>query len=227
MITQIYNIDCLQYMAGLPDNTFALAIADTPYGIGANKMTLGNGHKRVYRGADDWDKSAPAPEFFDELRRVSRNQIIFGANHFVETFHVNSPCWIVWDKGTGDNDFADCELAWTSFDSPVRKFFKSWVGANAKERTDAERIHPTQKPVALYYWILQRFAQPGDAIFDPMAGSQSSRIAAYKAGFDYVGCEIDETFFRTGCECFERECFGITHTKTGHTLQQTQLNFES
>lgn len=226
MTSDIFNMDCLEYMATLPDNAFALAIADPPYGIGANKMTLGNGKKRIYRGATDWDDAAPPAAFFDELRRVSRNQIIFGANHFVETFHVNSSCWIVWDKGTGDNDFADAELAWTSFPSPVRKFYKSWVGANAKERTDAERIHPTQKPVALYAWILQKFANAGDTIFDPMTGSQSSRIAAYKAGFDFVGCELDAEYFRTGCERFERECHGIVRTANGHILQQTTLNFE-
>ena len=223
MTSEVFNTDCLEYMRTLPDKAFQLAIADPPYGIGATKMNLGNGHRKVYRGANDWDNTAPDIEWFNELRRVSENQIIWGANHFVETFHINASCWIVWDKGTGDNSFADCELAWTSLTCPVRKFFKSWVEGNAKERYDADRIHPTQKPVALYAWLLNKFAKPGDRIFDPMMGSQSSRIAAYKMGFDYVGCELDKEYFDKGCERFNRECKGEIVTRDGHIVKQTSL----
>ena len=221
--SEIYNIDCMEYMKSLPDNYFSLAIADPPYGIGANRMTLGNGHRKVYRGSDDWDNTAPTEEWFKELIRVSRNQIIFGANHFISKMPFDSSAWIVWDKGTGNNSFADCELAWTSFNKPVRKFFKSWVGNNAKEKTDIDRIHPTQKPVELYAWILNTYASKGDTIFDPMMGSASSRIAAYKLGFDYVGCEIDKQYFEVADIRFRKECEGEISDKKGRIITQLAL----
>jgi site-specific DNA-methyltransferase (adenine-specific) len=203
MISEVFNIDCMDGLKQYPDKYFELAIVDPPYGIGANKMTLGNGKRKVFRGNDDWDKSAPDSRYFYELRRISKNQIIWGANHFIENNPVNSSCWIVWDKGTGDNDFADCELAWTSFDKTVRKYFQSWVGANAKERNEPDRMHPTQKPVSLYRWILKNYTNSGDKILDTHMGSQSSRIAAFEMGFDYYGFEIDTDYFKAGCERFE------------------------
>lgn len=189
------NIDCMIGMKDYPDKYFDLAIVDPPYGIGANKMQLGNGHRKLFRGANDWDKSAPDTEYFNELHRVSKEQVIWGANHFIANNPFNSSCWIVWDKGTGDNDFADCELAWTSFDKTVRKYFQSWVGTNAKEKSEYDRVHPTQKPIALYKWLLKNYAQPGDKILDTHLGSGSSRIAAYEMGFDFTGFEIDKDYF--------------------------------
>jgi site-specific DNA-methyltransferase (adenine-specific) len=124
-------------------------------------MTLGNGKNKVNRGLSDWDNQAPSAELFNEILRVSKNAVIWGANHFISKLPYDSSCWIVWDKGTGNNDFADCELAWTSFHKTVRKYFQSWVGANAKEKTDKHRIHPTQKPVALYAWLLDKYAIGG------------------------------------------------------------------
>lgn len=147
-------------MRNVPDKFFDLAIADPPYGIGVTKMTLGNGKHKIYRGTNEWDNGAPDNVFFTELFRVSRNTIIWGANHFISKIPIDSPGWIVWDKGTGGNSFADCELAWTNFQKPVRKFFRSWVGANAKEKNDL-RIHPTQKPISLYCWILDTYAMGG------------------------------------------------------------------
>lgn len=158
-ISEVYNCDCLEYMKSLPDKYFDLCIADPPYGIGVTKNTLGNGKNKVNRGLSDWDNQAPSVELFNEVLRVSKNAIIWGANHFISKLPYNSSCWIVWDKGTGRNDFADCELAWTSFRKPVKKYFQSWVGANAKEKTDAHRIHPTQKPIALYSWVLDNYAK--------------------------------------------------------------------
>ena len=201
-INEAYLIDCMAYMATLPDKAFELAIVDPPYGIGANKMTLGNGRKKIFRGNNDWDKSAPSAEYFAELERVSKNQIIWGANHFTEIFHKNSPCWIFWDKGTGDNDFADGEFAYASFQSHARKFVYSWVGANAKEQGTI-RVHPTQKPVALYEWLLRTYAKQGDKILDTHLGSGSSRIACYNLGFDFVGCEIDEDYFKAQEERYQ------------------------
>ena len=198
-----YNMDCMEAMKDMPDNYFELAIVDPPYGIGANKMTLGNGKRKTYRGSEDWDREPPKPEYFSELFRVSKNQIIWGANHFISRIPIDSSCWIFWDKGTGDNDFADGELAWTSFSSTVRKYFKSWVGANAKERNETDRMHPTQKPVALYKWLLMNYAKEGDLILDTHVGSASSLIACYDMGFDYVGFELDEDYYKSACERIE------------------------
>lgn len=220
-ISEVYNIDCLEYMKSIPDKFFDLCIADPPYGIGVTKMTLGNGKNKVYRGMTDWDNQAPSAEFFNELLRVSKNSIIWGANHFISKLPYNSSCWLVWDKGTGNNDFADCELAWTSFRKTVRKYSQSWVGANAKEKTDKQRIHPTQKPVALYAWLLDNYAIGGGKIFDPFLGSGSSRIAAYKKGFDFYGCELDKEYYDAQEERFRRECFGEIKTPNGVITQLT------
>ena len=126
---------------------------------------------------------------------MTKNQVVWGANHFIERMPINSSCWIVWDKGTGDNDFADAELAWTSFKSPVRKYFKSWVGANAKEKTDINRIHPTQKPVELYAYVLKKFAKPGDKILDTHGGSMSIAIACHDLGFELTVIEKDPEYY--------------------------------
>ena len=198
--SEVHLIDCMDFLRSVPDKAYSLACVDVPYGIGANKMTLGNGKRKIYRGQNDWDIEPPKTEYFNELKRVSINQIIWGANHFISRMPYDSSCWIFWDKGTGSNDFADGELAWTSFDKTVRKFFKSWVGANAKDGIN--RIHPTQKPIALYDWIFRNYAKPGDTILDTHMGSQSSRISAYKAGLDYTGCELDPEYFEQGNERF-------------------------
>ena len=195
-MNNIYNEDCLEAMKQMPDNYFELAIVDPPYGIGVNKMTLGNGKNKIFRGNIDWDKKPPSKEYFDELFRISKNQIIWGANHFIEQFNKNSSCWIFWDKGTGKNDFADGELAWTSFNKTVRKFLKSWVGANAKEKNTKARIHPTQKPVALYEWLLKNYSKKGDKILDTHLGSGSSIIACKKLGFDYMAFELDKDYYK-------------------------------
>ena len=194
----LYLGDCMEYMATLPDKAFELAIVDPPYGIGANKMQLGNGKRTLFRGSLDWDSIPPSVEYFNELKRVSSNQIIWGANHFGNM--EPSPCWIFWDKGTGSNDFADGELAWTSFETTVRKYFQSWVGANAKERNEVDRQHPTQKPVKLYEWLLTNYAKPGDRILDTHLGSCSSVIACLNMGYEITGCELDPDYFAAGVE---------------------------
>jgi site-specific DNA-methyltransferase (adenine-specific) len=188
----VFNEDCMEVMKRYPDKWFDLAVVDPPYGIGANKMQLGNGKKKIYRGATDWDSDIPNSEYFTELFRVSKNQIIWGGNYMTEYLQPTSS-WLFWDKGTGENDFADGELAWTSFGGALRKITKSWVGANAKD--GIERIHPTQKPIYLYDWIFNRYAKPEFKILDTHLGSGSSRIAAHKAGLDFVGCELDKEYF--------------------------------
>ena len=203
------NIDCMEYMATLPDKAFDLAIVDPPYGIGESGA---NNHTRSklavakdYKQFAGDDLKAPDKEYFEQLMRVSKNQIIFGANHFISKIPFDSHCWIVWDKENGESDFADCELAWTSFNTAVRKFEFRWQGMLQGNMKNKEtRFHPTQKPVALYEWLLTNYAKEGDRILDTHLGSGSSRIAAYNLGFDFVGCEIDKEYFDKQEERFEK-----------------------
>ena len=195
-----YHMDCMDYMRGLPDKAFSLAIVDPPYGIGesgAKNHTRGKlATAKNYKAFCGGDLYPPEPEYFVELMRVSKNQIIFGANHFISRIPLDSHCWIVWDKENGSSDFADCELAWTSFPSAVRRFRFRWQGMlQGDMRNKEQRIHPTQKPVALYTWLLQNYAKTGDTILDTHLGSGSSRIAAYDLGFEFVGCELDKDYF--------------------------------
>lgn len=188
----ITNEDNMHLMARYPDNYFDLAIVDPPYGIGANKMTLGNAKKKIYRGLNDWDKTIPSKDYFNELFRVSKNQVIWGGNYMTEFLKPTSS-WFFWDKGTGDNDFADGELAWTSFGGALRKINKSWVGANAKD--ESKRLHPTQKPIYLYNWILKKYAKQGDKILDTHLGSGSIAIACHDYGFELIACELDKEYY--------------------------------
>lgn len=190
----------LELMKRYKDNHFDLAIVDPPYGIGANKMTLGNGKTKIYRGENDWDKEIPKKAYWDELFRISKNQIVWGGNYFTEYLPPTS-AWVFWDKGTGDNDFADGELAWTSFKGALRKAKCSWVGANAKNGD--KRIHPTEKPIELYQWLLNKYAKQGDKIIDTFLGSGSIAIACDALGFDLVGTEIDKRYFREANERLE------------------------
>lgn len=192
MTSEVFNMDCMEGMKQYPDKYFDLAIVDPPYGIGANKMQLGNGKRKIYRGESDWDSAIPTTAYWEELFRVSKNQVVWGGNYMTEYLKPTG-AWLFWDKGTGDNDFADGELAWTSYSGALRKITKSWVGANAKD--ESIRMHPTQKPIYLYGWILNRFANEGDKILDTHLGSGSSRIACDKAGFDFVGYELDKDYF--------------------------------
>lgn len=219
MKSEVYNCDNIEYMKTIPDNYFDLAIPDPPYDSkniqGGYTSGKGGGvaKQKEYHKAL-WEQSAPPKEYFDELFRISKNQIIWGANHFISLIPFNSPCWIVWDKDNGENSFADCELAWTSFDTAVRKFKFRWSGMLQENMKNKEiRIHTTQKPVELYRWILNKYAKPGQKIFDSHLGSQSSRIAAYELGYDFFGCEIDKTYFNDGCARFEAEKLKIDDVK--------------
>lgn len=165
MISEVFNVDCLEYMRTLPDKAFTLAIADPPYGLGEDgeknhsRSKLAEARKYTPK---DWDTTAPDKEWFDEIRRISKHQVIWGANHFISRMPIDASCWIVWDKENGGNSFADCELAWTSFKSAVRLFRYRWAGMLQENMSNKEvRIHPTQKPVALYAWILRTFANGG------------------------------------------------------------------
>lgn len=197
-----YNMDCMEYMRTLPDKAFDLAVVDPPYGIGIHNMDYcrsgakksGKATRRDYSNTGVWDV-APSGNYFNELFRVSANQIIWGGNYFDLP---RTKSWIVWDKRLDDkfsNDFADCELAWVSV-GVARVFRYMWSGfLQGDMKNKEDRFHPTQKPVALYAWIFSHYAKPGDKILDTHLGSGSSRIAAYDAGLDFVGCEIDPDYF--------------------------------
>lgn len=188
-------MDCMIGMKQFPDKYFDLAIVDPPYGFGVNmNMGLRKGKKKKHVNKD-WDNSAPDSVYFEELFRVSKNQIIWGANYF--TLPTNK-CFVVWDKGETmyDRDFAEAEYAWASFDESSRIF--------KMNPNQLDRIHPTQKPIKLYKWLLSNYAKTGDKILDTHLGSQSSRIAAYDMGFDFTGYELDPDYFADGCKRFEQ-----------------------
>jgi site-specific DNA-methyltransferase (adenine-specific) len=203
--SDVYLEDCVKALKRFNDKHFDLAIVDPPYGISmSNDSRFGKVFKDNTRPNSkpimaknytkkEWDNEPPEVEYFIELKRVSKNQIVWGANHFISRLPIDSSCWIVWDKKNGASNLSDCELAWTSFDKAVRKFEWLWNGFQ-KQRPE-ERIHPTQKPVALYEWILANYAKQNDLILDTHLGSGSSRIAAYKGGFNFVGFEIDAEYY--------------------------------
>ncbi len=201
--------DCMDLMKELEDNHFHLAIVDPPYGIGEDgkkNHSRGKLAKPTLYSPKGWDRKHPTEEYFEQLRRVSSAQIVWGANHFADKIKRGSSSWIVWDKENGENDFADAELAYTSFSKAVRVFRFRWAGmlqGNMKEKE--RRIHPTQKPVQLYKWILTNYAEPGQRILDTHMGSGSIAIACHYFGAHLTACEIDEDYFRAACERIERE----------------------
>lgn len=203
----LYRGDCLEAMRKMPDNAFSLAIVDPPYGIGEDgsnsRPSRGRTETKAH-AAKNWDKEPPPSEYFAELLRVSKNQIVWGANHFINRLPLSSPCWIVWNKQTAGNT-ADCELAWTSFKTAVRRFDFLWEGFWQGDMKHKEaRIHPTQKPAALYKWLLQNYAKPGDTILDTHHGSGSNAIACLDMGYSITAYEIDEDYFKAACERIER-----------------------
>lgn len=220
-ISEVFCEDNMAGMARYPDGYFGLAIIDPPYGIGEDggknhsrdkRSTIGDNKSKngvkipatKYKPYLGNDKDAPSIEFFKQLRRVSKNQIVWGANHFISRLPFDSSAWVVWDKVNGDSDFADCELAWTSFGSAVRRFEYKWNGMLQQDMRNKEsRIHPNQKPVALYKWLLTNYAKPGDRILDTHLGSGSSRIAAWDMGFDFYGWENDADYFAAMQKRFE------------------------
>jgi site-specific DNA-methyltransferase (adenine-specific) len=196
-LSLVFNEDCVSGMKRFSDGHFDLAIVDPPYGIGAgsksfiNRNTANARAEKFYKD-NDWDKNRPAPEYWKELFRVSKNWIVWGGNYFTQ-YLPPARCFIVWDKKTGENSYADCELALTNIDSNARIITKFWLGAHAQD--DDGRIHPTQKPIMVYDFICQNYTQPGFKILDTHLGSGSSRIACEKAGLDFVGFELDTDYF--------------------------------
>ena len=219
------NIDCMELMATLKDKEIDLAIVDPPYGIGEscgknasrNKGFNGNRLKMTFSrdyGNKDWDKKTPDENYFRELKRVSKNQIIFGGNYFIN-YLDNTSCMIVWDKDNGESDFADCELAWTSFKTAVRKIKFRWNGLLQEHMKNKEiRFHPTQKPVKLYEWLLTNYAKPNDLILDTHCGSASSLIACENLGFKYIASELDKDYYHQSLQRLE------THLSQGKLFQR-------
>ena len=210
-MTEAFNIDCMEYMKTLPDKAFELAVVDPPYGNGGGEFSSRNGTRfggifdrydkdKKLRKKSNWDY-APGEDYFKELFRVSKNQIIWGGNYF------SLPpcrCFIIWKKTNIPENFsmAMCEYAWCSFNDNAKIIELLSQGIT-------NRFHPTQKPVALYEWIYSRYAKEGDKILDTHMGSGSSRIAAYNMGFDYVGCEIDKDYFEKEEERFREHSMQI------------------
>ena len=205
----ITNEDNMELMARYEDNYFDLAIVDPPYGIGEDggkvrtSPSRPNSYKRKPKyKSKDWDKKTPNKDYFLELLRVSKNVIIFGANHFIEKIpNANSSCWIVWDKKNEGNDFADCELAWSNMKTTVRKYR---IHKFDNTRGGKDCIHPTQKPVKLYEWLLMNYAKEGDRILDTHLGSGSIAIACHNLGYDLTACELDKEYYDAAMKRIEQ-----------------------
>lgn len=201
--------DSLQALKGYADNHFKIAIVDPPYGIGVDSMRLGKGKKLKSKG---WDSEAPTKDYFNELMRVSENQIIWGANHFILPI---SRAWIYWDKmqdGYG-KDFSSGELAWTSFDKPMKQVRYKWQGnyfgfennISTKSSNGMVKIHPTQKPIDLYRWLLENYTNKNDLILDTHLGSGSIAIACHQMKRKLIGYEIDKEYYDAACKRFKEQ----------------------
>lgn len=207
----LFEGDCMDFMKSVPDSFYDLAIVDPPYFVGPNKSgyygkgysSLGVQRAKHYDSLPVWE--VPDAEYFAQLARVSKHQIIWGANHFCNVADFSGPGWIVWDKLNGESSFADAELAHSSFDKAVRVFRYVWNGMHqgqygGNNALNEKRIHPTQKPVALYEWLLSRYAAPGQRVLDTHLGSGSIAVAALNMGFDLDGVELDPSMFEAACE---------------------------
>ena len=199
----ITNEDNMKLMARYEDNHFNLAIVDPPYGIGESGKKRENTTSDKWKAPSkkvhnikEWDNETPSQEYFNELKRVSKNQIIWGGNYFIDKIKIPSMGWIFWDKKNGDSDFSDGELAYTSFNKGLRKFEWLWNGFQ-KQRPET-RIHPTQKPVKLYEWLLINYAKEGDKILDTHGGSMSIALACHNLNFDLTLCELDAEYYEAG-----------------------------
>lgn len=214
MAIKMLNMDCMEFMRGLPDKAYDLAIVDPPYGINVNhNMGRRKGDQASSYAPAVWDSSAPTEKYFDELFRVSMNQIVWGANHFISRMPYDSSCWLLWDKGfSEDVTFAQFEMAWTSFRSSCKKFDQS--------SADPSRIHPTQKPVSLYKWLLTKYAKPFQTILDTHGGSGSIAIACHDLGFDLTWMELDEDYYKSAVKRYEEHARQATLFAPEEVMQQ-------
>ena len=211
MINEVVCGDCLEGMKLIPDKAIDLILCDPPYGIDfdyysrpSSKYPGMKAHNKNY-GRQSWNKKKPQKKTFKEMFRVGKNQVVFGGNYFVE--HLSSSqCWIVWDKDNGNTDFADCELAWTSFKTAVRKFKFTWNGMLQENMKNKDiRVHPTQKPVELMRWILENYSKEGDLICDPFMGSWTTARACKDLGRDFIGFELSPSYCKIGEKRLQQE----------------------
>lgn len=230
-ISEVYRMDCIDFMKSKPDKFFDLAIVDPEYGIGIAKRNgsigqkKGQGRLTKYK-SKNWDAKPPSQEYFKELFRVSKHQIIWGGNYF-SNYLPPSKCWIVWDKKQPEGvSFAMAELAYTSFNISTKVFSCSRalignkVANNDRLARKFIKRHVTQKPESLYGWIYNMFAKKGWVILDTHLGSGTNRSAAYKLGYDFYATEIDEDIYRDQEDYFQEECHGII--KTGNNIELIQ-----
>lgn len=228
-LNKILHADCMDIMRDIPDKYFELAVVDPPYGIGFDNgivtseyrgVKQKNGRKLIVKQSQyygkTWDK-VPDEKYFEELFRISKNQIIWGANHFISKIPIDSSAWIVWDKCNIGTHQSDAELAWTSFNKAVRLFPYMWSGMmqgesagngrkmQGNKKLNESRIHPTQKPIALYRWLLINYAKPGDKIIDTHSGSASCAIACHLEKFDFLAIEKDEDYYKASLKRYNEE----------------------
>lgn len=196
MKSEVFNVDCMEGMKLFPDKYFDLSVVDPPYGISIEQ--------RIFKDGKKWDSEIPTKEYFDQLFRISKNQIIWGGNYFIAHLYPTK-CFLIWDKKITDgHTFSMAEFAWTSFNTNSKCFYQPPVGNRGFYKIDGQRIHPTQKSVKLYDWIFKNYATEGMKILDTHLGSQSSRISAYKYKMDFTGYETDPEYFDQGCKRFEQ-----------------------
>ena len=229
-----YLMDCMDGMAQFPDKFFELAIVDPPYGIGFDGNTTVKGKSgkastftdKQHHIKKEWDVSRPTAEYFAELQRVSKNQIIWGGNYFADLLPPQKG-WIFWDKkitNANNTNFSDGELAWTSFNCILRRFTYDWIGFGYLNNPQREKkIHPTQKPIALYKWLLTNYAHPGDKILDTHVGSASSLIACHQLGFQYWGFELDADYYKAASERLAKAKAQVSMMELTQTIEQTRL----
>lgn len=199
---QVIHGDSLDFMRTLPDNCIDLVLTDPPYGLWVDKILHKKAGTQYWKSkakksnywATDWDSVIPSKEYFDEIKRISKHAIIWGWNYFIEHLE-NSPCWIVWDKNNGDNNFADCELAWTNFSTAVRMKKYTWAGMLQENMKNKEvREHPTQKPKDLFKWVLENYSEPWDIILDCFAGSWTTAVACIETGRKYIVIDQEKKY---------------------------------
>jgi site-specific DNA-methyltransferase (adenine-specific) len=227
ILIEMLHTDCMDYMATLPDKAFDLAIVDPPYGLrvdGVNPIANKSGDQNHnYDHSKQWDDSIPDQLYFTELIRVSKNQIIWGGNYFLDYLgFCKAP--IIWDKLNGESMFADGEMAWTSAGLPrnLKIFRHQWCGAFKDSERGAIKIHPTQKPVALYKWLLSRYAKPGDKILDTHGGSGSICIACHDLGYDLTWMELDADYYKAAVERYQNHAAQATLFEPAELTKETQ-----
>ena len=203
----LLHIDCMEYMATLPDKAFELAIVDPPFSVGASNGSFGNKGKYVRKDLKHYANHDKVPDeiYFEQLFRVSKNQIVWGMNYYPQYFYHSGA--IIWDKCLTGSPMSDCEIAFQSFNKLVKKCTCEWNGflKNEADGISKYRIHPNQKPVPLYRWCLENYAKPGDKILDTHGGSRSLAIACHQMGFDHVSCELDADYHRDSVKRFKEQ----------------------